>query len=304
MPKHLKWWWLDRRVYEYFAVNIGPLLGWRDPILIYQMGKAGSSSLRNSLFRCQDPRTKLVLMSHEFFPIRHRDINQLEFDNKYRAGVLAEIAHDEETHRNASPLGRLGRRFREKFYTEKIYKNYVEPGGRAKVITLIREPIASNISMFFQLLYRYTEIPADFRQLDTDELIQIFLDRYLHARPLTWFDVEFKSTLGVDIYEHPFSRERGYDSFSAGPLDVLVIKSEISDDLKTQVISEFLGLDEFQLIRSNRATNKDYAETYADFQQRIRIPPPLLEFMYESKFALHFYSDDERKELRTRWGDR
>lgn len=300
---HLKWWWLDRRVYEYFAVNIGPLLGWRDPILIYQMGKAGSSSLRNSLFRCRDPRTKLVLMSHEFFPIRHRDIQQLEFDNEYRDAVLAEIAHDEETHRKASSLGRMGRKFREKFYTEKIYKNYVEPGRRAKVITLIREPIAGNISMFFQLLDRYTGKQTDSHQLDTDELIQIFLERYLHARPLSWFDVEFRSTLGIDVYNHPFPHERGYDSFCAGPLDVLVIKSEISDDVKTRVISKFLDVDQFQLVSSNRGADKNYAEAYARFRRSIRIPPRLLDFMYESKFARHFYSSDERRALRARWGN-
>jgi hypothetical protein len=39
---HLRQYWIDRRVYEYFAVNIAPLLGWRNPTLIYQMGGVGS----------------------------------------------------------------------------------------------------------------------------------------------------------------------------------------------------------------------------------------------------------------------
>ena len=36
---HLKRRWINRQVYEYFAVNLGPVLGWRDPILVYQMGR-------------------------------------------------------------------------------------------------------------------------------------------------------------------------------------------------------------------------------------------------------------------------
>jgi hypothetical protein len=299
---HLNWWWLDRRIYEYFAVNVGPLLGWHDPILIYQMGKVGSSSLRNSLFRCKSPGSRLVLMSHEFFPIRHRDVERLQFDPQYQSTVSAEIAQDEETYRRATTLGRIGRRFREKFYTGKIYENFIRPGTRAKVITLVREPIAANVSMFFQLLDRYAGMTAEQCRLGTDELIRIFLDRYLHARPLIWFDVEFKTMLGIDVYEHPFPTERGHTTISSGALDVLVLKLELDDDEKNRVLGEFLDVDGFQLVRSNTTTDKLHADAYGRFKDRIRVPEALLNQMYASKFARHFYSETDLLAFRERWG--
>jgi hypothetical protein len=126
MPRHLKKRWINRQTYEYFAVNIAPYLGWCDPILVYQMGKVASSSIRNSLFRCPDPRTRLVLMSHEFFPLRHRDTGRIDIEPEYREHVLRENEHEQHVIQGFSWRKRLGWRFREKFYTERIYKSYVK----------------------------------------------------------------------------------------------------------------------------------------------------------------------------------
>jgi hypothetical protein len=52
---HLKKRWINRRVYEYYAVTLAYWFTRADPILIYQMGKVGSSSIRNSLFHNQPP---------------------------------------------------------------------------------------------------------------------------------------------------------------------------------------------------------------------------------------------------------
>lgn len=294
--------WLDRRLYEYLAVNVGPLLGWRDPVLIYQMGKVGSSSVRRSLLRCRDPRTRLVLMFHEFLPIRHRDPSRLQFEPEHRDTVVAEIAQDDETHRRATTWGRIGRRFREKFYTERIYRNFIRRGSRAKVITLVRDPIAANVSMFFQLLDRYAGSPAGQPPPDTEELVRIFLQRYLHARPLIWFDVEFRTMLGIDVYQHPFPAERGHATLSSGGLDVLVLQLELDDASKVRAISDFLGIDTFEMTRRNVSSTKDYADEYARFKERVTIPQPLLDRMYESKFARHFYSEADRLSFRRRWG--
>ncbi len=91
---HLRKRWINRETYEYFAVNLGPLLGWRDPILVYQMGGVGSSSIRNSLFRNRDPRTRLVLMSHEFFGVKDRDPAEIDIELEYEDKIIREIEHD------------------------------------------------------------------------------------------------------------------------------------------------------------------------------------------------------------------
>ena len=301
MPRHLKKRWINRQTYEYFAVNIAPYLGWCDPILVYQMGKVASSSIRNSLFRCPDPRTRLVLMSHEFFPLRHRDTGRIDIEPEYREHVLRENEHEQHVIQGFSWRKRLGWRFREKFYTERIYKSYVKRGDRLRVITLVREPVANNISMFFEVFDHYAGTTFEESTLDVDAKIELFLERYMHWRPIVWLDAELKTTLGVDVYQCPFPHELGYSTVSTDRVDVLVLRSELDDRTKAQAIADFLGLDEFEIVRTNVASERSYARQYAEFKQQIKIPPNLLDQMYNSKYARHFYSREEREQLRARW---
>ena len=301
---HLKKRWFDRRVYEYFAVHIAPWLNWGDPILVYQMGKVGSSSIRNSLFRCPDPRTRLVLMSHEYFPIRNRDPELIAIEPEYRDMLAREIAHEQHVYQHRSPRERMGRRFREKFYAEMIYRSYVKPKRRLKVITLVREPVANNVSMFFQVLSQYLEPDVEPSACDTDQLIDVFIDKYMHSRPLTWLDAEVKTHFGIDIYQHPFPIEQGYTTITQANVSLLVLRCDLDDRTKARAIADFIGLDEFEIVRSNVANEKDYASPYVKFKQRIKIPPALLNQMYESKFARHFYTEDERDFFRKRWSGR
>lgn len=298
---HLKRRWINRRVYEYFAANVAPLLGWRDPILVYQMGAVGSSSIRNSLFRCNDPATKLVLMSHEYFPIRHRGPERMRVDPELREDVAREIAHDERVFRGFSARKRIARRFREKFYTEAIHRNYLAPNRAARAITLVREPVAHNISMFFQVMHDYIGVGFERDGFTTEELIQIFLERFIHSRPLTWLDAELKSALGIDVYQHPFQCGRGYTVLSNGTVDLLVLRAELDDEAKSRAIGNFLGIEGFELLRSNVGSEKGYADAYRRFKQQIEVPALLLDRMYASKFARHFYSPAEIEAFRKRW---
>jgi len=298
---HLKKRWINRRVYEYFAVTIAPWLHWADPVLIYQMGKVGSSSIRNSLFRCQHPNTRLVLMSHEYFPVRNRDPDRFEIDPACRDMLMREIAHEQRVYQQRSPRERLGRRFREKFYAERIYKSWVRSHHRVRVITLVREPVANNISMFYQLIRQYIGKDVELSDCATDELIEIFIKDYMHSRPLTWLDAEIKTNLGIDVYQSPFPVDQGYTAISRDRISLLVLRCELDDRIKEKAIADFLGLDEFEIIRTNVASEKSYATQYAEFKERIKIPPALLDQMYNSRFARHFYSSEELEQFRARW---
>ena len=300
---HLKKRWINRQTYEYFAVNLAPLLGWRDPILIYQMGGVGSSSIRNSLFRCRDPRARLVLMSHEFLGVKDRDPAEIDIEPEYEEYITREIEHDRLFFAGLTLSRKVGWLTRKKLYTERIYKAYVMPGRPLKVITLVREPVAANVSLFFQVFSKYAGTncrPADY---NVDELTRIFVDRYMHSRPLTWFDTELKRMLGIDVYEHPFPTDKGYTTISSGNTDLLVLRCELDDVSKAGVIAEFVGLDEFEIVRSNIAADKPYADRYAEFRERACLPEALIDEMYMSKYSRHFYTDRELEKYRACWRD-
>ena len=215
--------------------------------------------------------------------------------------LAREIEHEQRVYKTFSLRKRLGWRFREKFYAERIYKVWVRSHQRVRVITLVREPVANNISMFFQLLDQYIGTDAELLNWDIDELIGVFIEKYMHSRPLTWLDAEIKTNFGIDVYQTPFPTDQGYTVISQGRISLLVLRCELNDRKKARAIADFLGLDEFEIVRSNVASEKNYARQYAEFKQRIRMPQVLLEQMYNSKFARHFYSTEERDQLRIRW---
>jgi hypothetical protein len=298
---HLPRRWIDRRVYEYLAVNVGIWFYRAPPILVYQMGRVASSSVRNALFRSRSRETRLVLMSHEFYPVRNRNIDRVAADDEQRLAIRKEVAHAQDVFRRLSWRKKIGLLLREKFYSEMIYRNIVARQRAAKVITLVREPIGNNISMFFQVFEQYAGPHRDPGSYAMHELIELFLNSYVHSRPLTWFDVEFKRTLGIDVYEHPFPKETGYLAVKHGNVDLLVLKCELSDSIKERAISRFLGIDDFTITRSNVTARKASAQTYKQFQKAVQLPDSYIDAMYGSKYAQHFYGERELATFRRRW---
>ena len=240
-------------------------------------------------------------MSHEYFPVRNRDPERIAIEPEYRDMLAREIAHEQRVYQQFTLRKRLGRRFREKFYVEMIYRNYIRPKRRLKVITLVREPVANNVSMFFQLLRQYVGPDVEPSECATDRLIDIFIKQYMHARPLTWLDAEVKTSFGIDIFQHPFPIEQGYTTITRENVSLLVLRCELDDRTKSRAIADFLGIDAFEIVRSNLRSDQPEAEKYREFKRMIRMPPALLELMYDSKFARHFYSSEERDRFRTRW---
>jgi len=241
-------------------------------VLVYQMGKVGSASVYDSLRPC--PR-------FDVFHV-HR-MNPANIDKVRREHAAAGVRAPND--RKGLSLHRM-----------------VKSGRRpVKVITCVREPIARNISAFFQNFERFTGLDhAKSREADK-RLTDRFLREYRHDVPLKWFDDEPKVTLGVDVYARPFPHERGYARINHGHTDMLVLKCETDDAVKERAISEFLGLDDFALARSNVAGDKEYARLYRAFLDRVTLPESYVEEMYASRYARHFYTESEIERMRARW---
>lgn len=119
--------------------------------------------------------------------------------------------------------------------------------------------------------------------------------------PLTWFDVEMREALGIDIYHYPFPREKGYTTIQAGNIELLIFKAELAQQIKEQVCADFLGLANFQLVKRNAARTTPYSTTYTRFIQNAPLPSSYVETMCQSKYMQHFYTDEEMQQVRDRW---
>lgn len=188
------------------------------------------------------------------------------------------------------------------------YQHVIQPQIHAKIITLVRDPVALIISDFFNKLKWIAGAKDAYKQLSVDELCELFRTRYFdderHMIKLNWYEIEFNAALNVDVYAHPFDVERRYGSFSEGLYDVLILRTESDDTVKAQAVSDFLGIPPFEVERVNEAEKREYADIYRAFKQQITLPEQHLNTIYESRYATKFFSDAERQSLRAKWGDK
>ncbi len=171
----------------------------KPPLLVFQMGKVGSTTLVRSLGTLNLDRP--IYHSHLLTWPR---IKETESQRK-KLFLTERYAH-------------LKRPWLNGFIRRQIDKGL--KNGKWKVISLVREPIARNVSTFFENLevetikeneayqiaseyYGFGPLTVNIRK--PEELDQIFiLNDFRHDTPLTFFDLEFKSVLKFDVFEHPF----------------------------------------------------------------------------------------------------
>lgn len=173
-----------------------------------------------------------------------------------------------------------------------------------KVITLVREPIARNMSAFFQNIERF--FPGFSKKYNSgtlaiEEVIETFFNSYPHDLPLHWLDLEIEAVFGIDVFSSEFPRSKGYSIFNNGTIDLLLIRLESLASCYEEALSEFLGVTTEDLASVNMATDKGYYSAYLEFKDAIVFPSEYLEKMYTSKYAKHFYGEQEIHSFRARW---
>jgi len=229
----------------------------RIPTLVYAMGRVGSVALFQSLYR----RGEFALHAHVLEP------ENLKRKKGKRPGT-----------------------------SKWAYKQIVCKQRRARIISLVRNPVECMVSAFAPEV----RVPLNGRAGSTDGATADFsdqfragyFDRQRHLLKLNWFDSEFKAALGIDVYNHPFPKETGYLQFQEGPFDVLIIRSELEDETKSRVVSDFVGTDELPIVRSRVGEQQPYSEVYKAFKQQVTVPEEYLDTIVNSRFAQHFFTQD------------
>jgi hypothetical protein len=242
------------------------------PILVYQMGKVGSSSVTESLKHYD---FHFVFQVHWMYPKN-----------------IASICREYLEKNRVPPDESLG---------EMFYQTIIRFKKKTKIITLVREPISRNMSAFFQNFKRFVGKDYGKANLILEKLTDTFINEYRHTVPLTWFDQEMKLTLGIDIFEYPFPKREGHLIIKKGNFELLVLKLETSDLVKEKIIADFLNIPDFHLVNTNVGKNKEYAQTYAEFIRSIKLPEGYIDIMCNSEYTQHFYTAEEIEKVRLQW---
>ncbi len=253
-----------RRSYGYaraLAKISGTLLRRSPPVLIYQMGSAGSTSIRNSLSRHYPG---LVHRTHGFGP------------------------------NTPSPTGQL------------LYRLCIENGVPIRIISVVRDPIAHNISHFFRFYPNWVNKngenwPEDTSILATgDALVSEFMEYYPHEKILEWFD-SYDVDIGVNVYKKEFNKERGSRVLSCDNKKLLLMQLEINDNIKEKEIGNILKSNNISIRRRNKGKQKPYSKEYSSFLQIFKPKSEYIDKMYNNKYFNHFYGQSIKEKFIDRW---
>jgi len=242
-----------------------------ETIFIYQMGKVGSTTLEKSL-----PNAVHI---HAFYSKNHSCPVRLQGLAKF--GLKHFIYRAEQE------------------VVDYLLRRAFKQRKNTKVITLVRQPMRRNISMFFHDLDAYLyaahtnclnsrNAPLPTRLQSKSILLDVFDCEFDHNYALNWFDIEFLPMTGIDVYKHPFDTEQGYGLITEHQLEILCLRTDkLSDNV--DVLSEFIG-KEVELFSANKADEKWYGEIYQQFVQAYT-PSVALELKIKaSKFVKHFFN--------------
>ncbi len=257
----------------------------RPVVVVYHMGKVGSTTVRSSIAAATSRLP--VFAVHTLTEDGHQTLAGL-----YRtAGV---------------PLFPRGRHL----LISRLLMDQLERdnGARWKIVTLVRDPVARNLSLLFQvgdLLLPNFQRGSRICGSEVERLSARIEERYpAQVRCLNWFADELEPVFGVDVLAAPFPRKRGYAIYRGDRADVLLIKLERLEERANEALGEFLGLDEFRLIERNVSARKPYAAAYRRFLREVALSDAYLDRFYDTPLMRHLYTDRELAGFRARWSGR
>lgn len=251
----------------------------RQPILVFQMGKVGSSSVAR------------VLEELEYGPILHvHALSQTGIDHavslqrkSISPGLPQHLVLSRALRRNLDAIQRP-----------------------VRIITLTREPISRVVSFVFQdWKKKLPEMDASGSVdpgLVRERIIKILSGHNGNSDPGLWFEQELKGCFGIDVFSRPYDFDRGYAIYENDRAKVLLIRLEDLNRSMGSALSTFLGRDlhDVDSAGANLGEDKRYAAALAEAKETLDVPDDVLAKVVGTRYFKHFYESDREKVIR-RW---
>ncbi|MDD4869626.1 MAG: putative capsular polysaccharide synthesis family protein [Kiritimatiellae bacterium] len=253
----------------------------QEPVLIYQMGKVGSTTLYHSLKTTE--ASGRVLHVHFLSDDIEKHIHFCK-----EAGLSSIPYHF-----------RLGLALRTMLHER--------PDCRCKVISLVRDPIAVVVSGIFQVpefvKSSCLNLDGTFnREKVTKHVDESLADIKTFEYVFTWFDREVKEVFGIDVFSKDFDKVNGYSVYSGSRADALVIRLEDLSRTGPDAIAGFLDLHSpLVLCEKNVRSKSTEGSIYQDVINSVTLTKGVCDKIYTSRFARQFYSQKEIDVFTAKW---
>ena len=181
-----------------------------------------------------------------------------------------------------------------------IHQQIIQQNKPVKIICTVRDPIARNISAFFEVLPFYTQDSIRSRP-NVQDLRAIYMQQLPHDYPLLWMEEELLACLGIDVYHYKFDVKQKFLIIQKGNIELLLMRLDLPDVDKSTILASFLSCPNFQLKNQNVGATKKYASLYRDFKHQIDLPEGYIRRLLEARYTQHFFSEPERKAMYKQW---
>lgn len=235
-------------------------------IVVYTLGKVGSSSVYNTLVK-SFPFRKIFhvhFLSREWL---ERRLPGTPFAREIRSGrrVLSALRHSAD---------------------QTLY------------ICMVRDPVARDLSNVIQ---NYASNGIDIEGSTITEIIAR-LNSDGHKFGDLWFTTEFANHIGRDILSFAFDKRLGYAIHRIDETrQILLLRLEGLNDFFNEAISRYVGVDVDPPVRINESSRKPEAAFYNILKKYYRVPESELQNVYGSATMRHFYKDSQIAEFTARW---
>jgi len=243
------------------------------PIVIWQMGKVGSSSVYESL--------KSLRLANPIFHIHFLNpANLNRVRNEFNHKELPVPRHIKDG--------------------EMLLERYRKAGGKHwKIITIVRELSKIKISGFFEniqrLSYDHEGLITEQGEINTELTIQLLKNQFNRFDETTdyvctWFDKEINQMLNIDVFSHPFDHEKGYTIIKNDNISLLILKNELLNSTFEEAITSFLNIDfPIKLKNTNISEKKYYSKAFGQVRNDLTLSPEIKKKINATKYMRHFY---------------
>lgn len=168
------------------------------------------------------------------------------------------------------------------------------------VISAVRDPLARNISAFLQDVERHGPSHRPILrpgQVSPDELADQFVRYFPHGIASTWVEDELDAVFGTDFYRTAFPHNDGFQIQRNGQQAVGIVRHDRLGDAGPRMLSELLGAEVSAVPQTHSSAGKMYGDLYAQIRRRVALPVSIADQLYDTRFARHFFTEDERLHL-------
>lgn len=246
------------------------------PVIVYSAPKTASAAVYKALRRA--PRL-LVFKSHTLRPGHWR---RRRLDPAWQPGWTG--------------------MWRDHWHTDQLlHQLVIRPARPSRFITLVRDPVAANISgfvYFTEYWFPGRPTPDILAGMTDDQLTTAFFERYPHHISTDWLNLEPRATLDINPLESPFPHEQGHTTLRRGPFELLILRTETPDHTKSTAIARFLNIAPIPIPRFNTAADYGLRETIRRLRAIVARHHDYIEQHLNHPTTAHFWSPAERDAMR------